>query len=233
MKLKPLLLAAGLISAASTQAEVVSIEFTNLTHGIYFTPVLIAAHSPDAYLFQVGMEASEPLQAMAEGGAIDQLEALVMSVGGVMVSNPADGNMSPGQTVTIDDWDTGDLNTLSLTAMLLPTNDGFVGLDRWAIPSTPGTYTIMLNGYDAGTEANDERVVGMSGGPSGSPGIPGSPGTPGLTGGTGIDSPDTNTTVHIHRGVIGDTMDEGGPSDLDSRIHRWLNPVAKLVVTVQ
>jgi hypothetical protein len=32
--------------------------------------------------------------------------------------------------------------------------------------------------------------------------------------------------------VLGDTDPSGGVSDLDSRIHRWLNPVAKLVLTI-
>lgn len=50
--------------------------------------------------------------------------------------------------------------------------------------------------------------------------------------GTGVTSEESNTTVHIHRGNVGDTMVEGGASDLDSRIHRWLNPVAKVTITV-
>jgi hypothetical protein len=38
--------------------------------------------------------------------------------------------------------------------------------------------------------------------------------------------------VHIHRGVLGDDDPSGGASDLDSTAHRWLNPVAKLVIEV-
>ncbi|GAM59834.1 hypothetical protein JCM19232_167 [Vibrio ishigakensis] len=57
--------------------------------------------------------------------------------------------------------DSGDLGYLSLGAMLLPTNDGFVGLDSWKIPSEAGTYRASLNGYDAGTEANDEIAANM------------------------------------------------------------------------
>ena len=44
---------------------------------------------------------------------------------------------------------------------------------------------------------------------------------------------EANSVVHIHRGVIGDTNPTGGSSDLDSRVHRWLNPVAELVITVK
>ncbi len=51
--------------------------------------------------------------------------------------------------------------------------------------------------------------------------------------GTGAAGPDANPNVHIHRGSLGDTDAAGGTSDLDSRIHRWLNPVIRVVVTVQ
>ncbi len=117
---------------------------------------------------------------------------------------------------------------LSLTAMMLPTNDGFVGLDSLRIPRIPGTYRYYLYGYDAGTEANDELITG--GGAPGEPGIPSAPGADDGSGGTGVSDGDTNSTVHIHRGVIGDTNPGGGISDLDSTIHRWLNPVAEIII---
>ena len=50
---------------------------------------------------------------------------------------------------------------------------------------------------------------------------------------TGVTSTESNQMVHIHRGNIGDTDATGGISDVDSRIHRWLNPVAKVTVTVK
>ncbi len=38
----------------------------------------------------------------------------------------------------------------------------------------------------------------------------------------------------IHRRTIsfGDTDAAAGPSDLDSRVHRWLNPVIRVTITV-
>ena len=115
--------------------------------------------------------------------------------------------------------------------MMLPTNDGFIGLNSYKIPTEAGTYTVNINGYDAGTEANDEIVNG--GGAAGTPGIPAAPGGDAGSGGTGAAGADTNPTVHIHRGVLGDTDATGGTSDLDSRIHRWLNPVARVTITVK
>ncbi len=227
------LLSGALLAVAASQAnaETISIEFTNLTHGNYFTPLLFTAHSSGTHLFEVGSEASAEIQAMAEGGSIEGLVTLATSIGAEVSANPAEGLLAPGESVSIGNWNTGDNTQLTITAMLLPTNDAFVGLDAWTIPSTSGTYTVYLNAYDAGTEANDEIVNG--GGASGTPGIPANPGMNGGTNATGVTNTETNNYVHVHRGVIGDTDPEGGVSDLDSRIHRWLNPVAKLVVSVE
>ena len=64
------------------------------------------------------------------------------------------------------------------------------------------------------------------------PGIPADPGGNAGTGGTGVAGDDQNPNVHIHRGTVGDLDPFGGPSDLDAAIHGWLNPVAKVTVTV-
>ena len=82
-------------------------------------------------------------------------------------------------------------------------------------------------------EANDELLNTVDGGVPGTPGIPAAPGDDVGTGGTGMASADANTSVHVHRGALGDTDSTGGPSDLDSRIHRWLNPVALLRIAVE
>ncbi len=123
---------------------------------------------------------------------------------------------------------------LSVVAMLLPTNDAFAGLDSVEIPRKPGTYVYHLPAYDAGTEANDE----VQADPDPLDCVAGEPGYPvdplGNTGafGTGVDGPDVARRVHVHRNQLGDRDPGGGDSDLDSRIHRWLNPVVKLTITV-
>ena len=124
---------------------------------------------------------------------------------------------------------------LSLVAMLLPTNDAFVGLDSFPIPKKRGTHVFYLPAYDAGTEINDE--VPSLGSPlncfTGQPGYPVDPlGNDGV-GGTGVINFQANDRVHIHRGNLGDADLTGGISDLDSRVHRWLNPVVKLTIVVK
>ncbi|WP_368881122.1 spondin domain-containing protein [Shewanella algae] len=228
--LLPLLLSTLPLSQLS-QAAQLEISINNLTHGNHFTPLLIAAHDGNSHLFQAGEPASSALQKMAEGGDISELQLAVTANNGVIVANPAAGLLAPGAKVEKVMLDSGALTHLSLVAMLLPTNDAFVGLDGWEIPSTPGSYTLYLNAYDAGTEANDEQITG-----GGAPGVPGIPAAPDGMGGqnsTGVMDDSSNDRVHIHPGLLGDTDPNGGISDVDSRIHRWLNPVAALIVTVK
>ncbi len=228
------LLAAGSLgagAAGASGARNLHIEISNLTNAVYFTPLLVAAHNSAADVFQAGTPASSSLQAMAEGGDLSGLVSDLSAAGANIVENPAGGLLAPGATTSTTLSIDRPNRRLSIVAMLLPTNDGFVGLDAITIPKKKGTYTYNLNGYDAGTEANDEIING--GGAPGVPGIPADPGGNSGTGASGVTSVEHNATVHVHRGTLGDSDLVGGPSDLDSSVHHWLNPVAKVVVTVQ
>lgn len=211
-----------LLGAGSAAAADLEITITNATKGIYFTPLIVAAHNSDLVMFRTGQAASAELESMAEGGDISGLASVIGNAGGVVVENPASGILNPGISTTFS-MDSGSFGYLSLSAMLLPTNDGFVGLDSWKIPSEPGTYKATLRGYDAGTEANDELAGSM-------------PNPPFLTfgaGGTGVETAVTNNTVHVHPGNLGDSDPVAGISDLDNTSHRWLNPVATITVVVK
>ena len=220
----------GALLSAPAMAQDLTISITNLTHGTYFTPLLVAAHTGSDHLFQTGVAASAHLQAMAEGGDIAGLSADMTAINADKIENPAAGLLAPGATTSLNLSNAAGNDHLSFTAMLLPTNDGFVGIDSLPIPTAAGTYTYRVNGYDAGTEANDEIING--GGAPGTPGIPADPGANNGTGATGVTSSEANALVHVHRGVLGDSDSMGGASDLNSSVHRWLNPVAELVITV-
>ena len=230
--MKKFLLPLALLASTGAQATDFTVQITNLTRGSWFTPLLVAAHDPGTRLFNSGQAASASLQAMAEGGATDGLVADVEGINATVVSNPAGGLLAPGASTTtsLNTDDAPDNTALSIVAMLLPSNDGFMGLNAVTIPTEPGTYSYNVNAYDAGTEGNDE-VVG-----SGAPGEPGYPAPPPVvaasgTGGTGVDATAENY-VHIHRNVLGDTDATGGNSDIDSTVHRWLNPVVRVTITV-
>ncbi|VAW86895.1 hypothetical protein MNBD_GAMMA17-773 [hydrothermal vent metagenome] len=223
------LLALSVLASSPVMAQDLDIELTNLTSGIHFTPVLAAAHDTNTRLFMAGSSASRNLQIMAEGGDISGLSSDVQAASGDVVENPVGGLLAPGASVNFNMMTNNSNTQLSLTAMLLPTNDGFVGIDSLDLPTVAGTYTYFLNAYDAGTEANNE-VINGDGGTAGVLGIPADPGGNAGTGGIGLTTEESNITVHIHRGNLGDNG--SGASDLDNTVHRWLNPVAKLVITV-
>jgi hypothetical protein len=232
--LTSLIVTASLLYGANSFASdrTLSVEITNLTNAIYFTPLLVAKHNRHADLFEVGTPASTNLQAMAEGGDTSGLILDLEASGNDYVDNPADGLLAPGASTTAEFYGFGKRKRyLSIVAMLLPTNDGFVGLDSMRIPKRKGTYTYYLHAYDAGTEANDEIING--GGAPNTPGVPADPGGNAGSGAINSVGPDHNPTVHIHRGNIGDNDPFGGHSDLDARVHGWDGPVAKVVVRVR
>ena len=230
-----LLASSAFMSMASNAAEF-TVKVTNLTHGMYFTPLLATAHSDQNNFFSVGTPATSQLKTMAEGGMTNELLALANSWNADSADNLAGAPLKPGASTGEVMMKLSDEKNryLSVVAMLLPTNDAFVGLNSWKIPTEPGTYTVMLNAYDAGTEANNELVGGgEENGPNPAfiqatidAGITG-------TGGTGLTDNTENKNVHIHRGGLGDDEIAGGKSDLNSAVHRWLNPVARLIVTVK
>jgi hypothetical protein len=224
--------AASLFAGSLANATQFNVRIVNLTNGIWFTPFLVVAHPDGTSLFTTGQPASANLQAMAEGGDLTGLVADAQALGATIAENPAGGLLAPATSTNVDLDTDGTSNTLlSLVAMLLPTNDAFTGLNSVSIPTSPGTYVFDIPAYDAGTEANDELITG--GGAPGVAGIPADPGGLAGTGGTGAAGADANPNVHIHRNTLGDTDGAAGPSDLDSRVHRWLNPVVRVVLTVQ
>jgi len=219
------LIAAGLLSlfSAAGQAQNLSLELTNLTQAIHFTPIIAGAHDDNGSIFSVATAASNELETLAEEGGISGVSSLLSGAGADVIENPNEGLLAPASSVSFTMTNSDGNDYLSIAAMMLPTNDAFIGLDSWEIPSEAGTYTVYLNAYDAGTEVNDELISSIPADPSGQAG----------TGGSGVTTEESNTNVHIHPGVLGDTDSEAGISDLDSTAHRWLNPVAKLTITVE
>ena len=229
-------LALGCLSGV-TQAATWDVSVLNLTHGNHFTPLLLTAHNNSTHLFELGSAASSALEEMAECGNLDPLLATteVGAVDADTIANPANGLLAPGSSTTT--MLTTTKTNLSIVAMVLPTNDAFVGLDSLHVPTAAGTYTYFLNAYDAGTEGNDEKLTTTGTCSTADTGLmPGAPGSDADSAATGVVTPgsaDSNTSIHVHRGVLGEaTATAGGSSDLLSTIHRWQNPVAKVVINV-
>lgn len=266
--MKKILLTSSVFTALSMGANAVelSVTLTNLTQGMTFTPRLLVAHTAALDLFEPGTTASTPLAWVAEAGVIGDTdnEASAGNNFESVLNAPENadlnawqafgGLLAPATTSAVYTFETDDHAYLSMVAMLIPTNDAFVGLDSIKIPTEPGTYRYDLNAYDAGTELNDEINPATStateagtGNALGGYGVPGFAGAGAASvsdigsGATGVSAEidgnnevmdGTDGPVHIHRGVLGDLDSTAGKSDLDASVHRWLNPVARITIVV-
>ncbi|SEQ80024.1 Spondin_N [Nitrosomonas sp. Nm51] len=202
------------------------VEITNLTHKIDFTPRIVIAHVPVSF-FAAGDNLNDTagglldgqinsaLTEIAEAGNLDPMitvlnqESVQNFVSYVVGADLlAVGKKQTVELLNVDER----LSHISLFAMLLPTNDGFIALNNAALPqTTANTMRYYLNAYDAGTETNTESCAD----------IPGP-----LCSGTAQSPDDTGEGfVHIHRGVRGLHPEEINPAEYD-----WKNPVA--VVTI-
>lgn len=240
LALKATIAGAFVFAAPGVFAADLTVSITNLTRGTWFTPLLVSAHPASFKAFTDGAAASVQIQSVAEAGDTTGVQAL-LPTGSTKVVNPNNGPLKPGGSTTTMSFmgGAGTANTqLTIMAMMVPTNDGFIALNAIDIPATPGTYTFNVNAYDAGTEANDEKKAAAGG-----INQPGMIFPAFLNDATGALSADINPNatgflnatkegfVHIHRGIVGSAP--GGPSALDNTTYRWLNPVARVVLTVK
>lgn len=231
---------AFMLTAPSLFAADLTVTVTNLTRGTWFTPLLISAHPSGFKSFTEGTAASAQIQSVAEAGDTSGVQAL-LPTSAVKVIDPNGGPLKPGGSTTTATF-TGGAGTanvqLTIMAMLVPSNDGFMALNAIDIPTTPGTYTYNVTAYDAGTEANDEKKAAAGG--VNQPGMIFPAFLNDATGklsaninpnATGFANATKEGFVHIHRGIVGSAP--GGASALDNTFYRWLNPVARVVLTVK
>ncbi|WP_019529899.1 spondin domain-containing protein [Dasania marina] len=190
---------------------------TNITLGQSFTPQLVVTHAKTVHLFTLGQPASPALSILAESGnPAPLIEQLGTSANDAQVI-PA--LLSPGQSATVTVKGHPNLGFLSVAAMMIPTNDNFVAVNKLRLPKR-GSKTIMASFYDAGTEYNDQNCAN----------IPGP-----RCGGIALSDPNPETDegyVHISNGFhdLGD-YDEAGNEILKPQHYDWRNSVA--IVTVE
>ncbi|NNF16118.1 MAG: hypothetical protein HKN70_05180 [Gammaproteobacteria bacterium] len=187
------------------------VTITNISATI-FTPALAVAHKPEVSLFETGTQASPELASLAEGGATMPFTDLLSGLPDVIGDyETAGGPLLPGESVTLILSAPRKFNRVSVVAMLLPTNDSFIGLNTVAVPKRRWqTLEYTALGYDAGSEPNDELCVNIPGPQCNGAG----------------DSPDAGGEgfIKVSPGIHG-----GG--DLDPADYDWRNPVAKIAIT--
>ncbi len=185
------------------------VTITNLTGGQYLTPALVFSHQRGAMpFFAPGDMASPALEQLAEGGnTMPVLEQLAASGALVDYAN-VPGLIHPGGSASVmlmADDDGG----LGLGAMLLPTNDGFIGGFNIPLPEDDEVTTMHMAAMDAGTETNDELCASIPGPPP--------------CGGEAVSAAGGEGFVRIHNGIHG--VGDLAPTDSD-----WRNPVARITV---
>lgn len=115
----------------------------------------------------------------------------------------------PGKTTTMTVAAPTGMDHVSFGAMLGNTNDGFIAVRDVELPKGKQAVTYYADGYDAGSETNDELCTTVPG-PA--------------CGGVALSPEDTGEGfVHIHSGIHG----IGG---LDPAINDWRNPVAQITI---
>jgi hypothetical protein len=190
-----------------------AVTITNLTYDQIISPPVVVVHDGRFDLFQAGQPAGPELAALAEDGMTGPLAGLLEVSTGVFDYTVAGGGIPPGGSVTVEVRARGFARMLSLAGMLVSTNDTFVGLPGYPLPSgIAGPFdatSVDADAYDAGSEANTESCDHIPGPPCGSPGVRVTDGAEGF--------------VHVHRGIH-------GTGDLDASTKDWRNPVARVTV---
>ncbi len=207
-----LLLATG---AQADKLQSYEITITNITKNQTFTPQLVVTHNASVRLFTLGQPASPALEMLAEGGATQPLTDLLLNLGAN--TQTIGGLLLPGEMATVV-IEAHRGQVLSLAAMLIPTNDTFVALDRVRLPFY-GTSRHVAVAYDAGTEPNDQNCANIPGPRCGGEGFSGGP----QEGDEGY--------VHVGNGFHELGADDGdGNEVLGPLTYDWRNPVAQVTV---
>ena len=195
-------LAAALPAQANTRDYTVTIQ--NISQTIVTPPVIALTTEEDLSFFEVGAEASEELEELAEGGATGALADLLRDAGANVTEH--DAPLGPGEEIELE-IDGRNRGYLHLAAMLLPTNDAFAALDGERIRGR-GEHVFYAKAYDAGTEDNTELDSDI----------------PGPFGGEGFNSDrDDYNFIYPHPGLHGE-------GDQALSAYDWQGPVLKITV---
>lgn len=126
--------------------------------GAHFSPLIGATHNSSYNLFQTGTAASQGIEDMAEIGS---RTALTNEINAAIPGGNVDSLIVPGGNIGAEASFTfrievdSDHSLFSLTSMIAPSPDWFVGVRNFDLRSGGSwinSATVDLNSYDAGTE---------------------------------------------------------------------------------
>ena len=144
-------------SVAQGQSRTVTIQYKNLTNGIWFGVAPFVAHSTSVRLWTVGKPASLSIRELAEEGNPAYISDAAVAEYGKEFGDSAIGLPAlPGQTRSIKLVVSAAYPDISGAFMLDQTNDGFSGVNSLNVLSLSHPITVYVYALDAGTSRNIE-----------------------------------------------------------------------------
>ena len=217
-------------------SAVYTVQITNLTYSQPFAPAAVILHESGFHSFSEGEPASMGIEIMAEGGdpsmviteAMDSTDFLdAQNSGGILGPR----SMGTELTLVVPELDADDLR-LTVTTMLVNTNDAFTGLNAANVSNMAvgDIKTFMTVTWDAGTEANTETAATMPGPAAGAAGGGGE------AAGYDVVRDDLADAVRLHQGVVtsanaNDPSREGLSASVLTEAHRFDFPTSRVVIT--
>ncbi|MEE9328414.1 MAG: spondin domain-containing protein [Cocleimonas sp.] len=194
------------------------VTVNNVTANQPLSPAIVVIHKPSYRTFRAGQPASLAIENLAEGGSNQPLLDEASADGGFVASISGAAPIGPGGSDSLE-LSTGDETgfIISVAAMLVNTNDAFVGVSSNKIAGLEvgESFRMHIPVWDAGTEVNSEAAGTMPGPADGGEGFNAS------------RDGDANF-VAIHQGVI--THADGLASSVLNESHRFINPGGLLKV---
>jgi len=171
------LIAAGLcLLAGNAAAANIQVTITNNADagGTYLTPAWFGFHDGSFDTFDTGSAASAALESLAEDGSTTALNTAFTTAQASGISGQANGGPlapSASSTTVFNNLSATDNNWFSYAAMVIPSNDFFIGNSNplaWNIASLIDGSSNSLSFdvvrvYDAGTEVNDFATSAANG----------------------------------------------------------------------
>lgn len=217
-------------------SAVYTVQITNLTYSQPFAPAAVILHEPGFYSFEEGAPASMGIEIMAEGGDPSMVISEATESTDVLDALSSEGILGPRSmgtelTLVVPELDADDLR-LTVTTMLVNTNDAFTGLNAANVSNMAvgDAKTFMTVTWDAGTEANTETAATMPGPAAGAAGGGGE------AAGYDVVRDDLADAVRLHQGVVtsanaNDPSREGLSTSVLTEAHRFDFPTSRIVIT--
>lgn len=171
------------------------------------SPPVIATHTNMFRMFQLGMVATDELAQIAEDAINGPMIAMLHGLESVHDVVQGGGPIPPGASGSYMITSKDERGFFSMATMLVNTNDGFTGVDRFPLPRG-GRIVKYLRSYDAGSEPNTELIAHIPGPCCNSPEA----------------GPESSDPITMHGGIL-------GIGDLEVEIYDWDEPTARLTIT--